>query len=109
MTRAQPGEGPRSVRVCPMFRRFSGPATGLRLRSVRLARPTHPKELPGVPPSAGHSLPVGTKTCRLIFLFTRDPQVGRRGEDVGCQDRLSPLAGRIEHGEADAVGAGQGG
>ena len=29
-----------------------------------------PKELPGVPPSAGESVPAGTKICRLIFLFT---------------------------------------
>ena len=31
---------------------------------------TPPKELPGVPPSAGESVPAGTKICRLIFLFT---------------------------------------
>ena len=51
---------------------LSGQAAGLRLRSVRPARPTPPKELPGVPPRAGESVPVGTKTCRLIFLFTNN-------------------------------------
>ena len=49
---------------------LSGQAAGPRLRSVRPARPTPPKELLGVPPRAGESVPVGTKTCRLIFLFT---------------------------------------
>jgi len=49
---------------------LSGQAAGLRLRSVRPARPTPPKELSGVPPRAGEPVPVGTKTCRLIFLFT---------------------------------------
>ena len=30
-----------------------------------------PPELPGVPTTAGEPVPVGTKTCRLIVLFTR--------------------------------------
>jgi len=67
--RVEPGEGPRSARVYPMSRQFSGQAAGLRLFSVRSARPTLSNNSPVYHPVRA-SPSLGTKTCRLIFLFT---------------------------------------
>jgi len=46
MAWVEPGEGPRSARVCPMSRQFSGQAAGLRLPSMRFAGPMLPQNSP---------------------------------------------------------------
>ena len=73
---------------------LSGQAAGLRLRSVRPARPTPPKELPGVPPRAGESVSVGTKTCRLIFLFTDFIPIGDLPPGVPVASTPGPIPSR---------------
>ena len=50
-----------------------------------------PKELHAVPPSAGDLVPVGTKTCRLIFLIHR---IQRWETPKGCFASETPFAPR---------------
>jgi len=65
LTRVAPGEGPRSARVCPMPRRLSGQAAGLRLPSVRFARPMlPPRNNPERP-----RVPVGPEASRFKNLI----------------------------------------
>ena len=55
------------MRVYPMSRRFSGPAAGPRLRSVRPARPTPPQRTPRCTTQCGCVRPGGHENMPFDF------------------------------------------